>query len=47
MKNTYQAPELILIGEADDVVMGGNPAGLEGITQAAPDFEFEHDWPSF
>jgi hypothetical protein len=45
MHKRYQAPELTLIGEANDVVMGAEISGGENMTLSAPDFEFEHDWP--
>jgi hypothetical protein len=45
MQKQYEAPHLILVGQASDVVMGSGPSGLDGINQTAPDFEFEHDWP--
>ena len=43
MKKHYQAPELMLIGEAQDVVMGSGIAGFDSPHLAAPDFEFEED----
>jgi hypothetical protein len=43
MQKEYQAPELTLIGQAHEVVMGmsGGTDDLIGIV--APDFEFEED----
>ena len=44
MQNKYEAPELILIGEANDVVMGLGLTGLDNQGHlSAPDFEFEQD----
>ena len=44
MQMGYEAPELLLIGEASDVVMGIGVGGSDGVgQQAAPDFEFEQD----
>ena len=43
MENRYQAPELLLIGEADEVVMGSGISGFDSPHLAAPDFEFEED----
>ena len=43
MQNNYEAPELTLVGEADEVVMGGGCGGDDFPWQAAPDFEFERD----
>ncbi len=46
MQKLYEAPQLTLIGQANDVVMGSGCCGNDGGTQQfAPDFEFEHDWP--
>lgn len=44
MQKKYDAPELTLIGRADDVVMGSSTGGFDSPNQTAPDFEFEHDW---
>ena len=43
MQRQYEAPELTLIGQADEVVLGVGPTGddLPGISAA--DFEFEQD----
>jgi hypothetical protein len=44
MQKKYETPELILIGEANEVVMGMGTGGYDGLfDQAAPDFEFEQD----
>ena len=44
MQNKFQAPELTLIGQADEIVMGsGIGTDDAGIQQFAPDFEFEQD----
>lgn len=45
MQKQYEVPQVILIGQASDVVMGSGPNGIDGVNQTAPDFEFEHDWP--
>jgi hypothetical protein len=45
MHKKYEAPELALIGTANEVVMGTGIGALDGGLQSAPDFEFEHDWP--
>lgn len=39
----YEAPEVTLIGQAGEVVMGGNCCGTDAPFQSAPDFEFEQD----
>jgi hypothetical protein len=41
--NDFEAPELILIGEAEDVVLGGGLAGTDMRMFASDDFEFEQD----
>jgi len=43
MQKQYEAPELTLIGQADEVVLG--PPGSDGdlFGNAASDFEFEQD----
>jgi hypothetical protein len=43
MYKEYEAPQLTLIGQADEVVLG--MMGLDGDVgfEAAPDFEFEQD----
>lgn len=43
MQNKYEAPELTLIGEANDVVMGTDGNGLDFPLETSPDFEFEQD----
>ena len=43
MQNNYEAPELTLIGEANEVVMGIGGNGLDFPNEFAADFEFEHD----
>ena len=45
MQKRYETPVLTLIGEANDIVMGSGMGSFDGSLQAAPDFEFEHDWP--
>jgi hypothetical protein len=46
MLKRYEAPQLTLIGQANDVVMGSGCCGTDGgVQQSAPDFEFEPDWP--
>ncbi|HKR12338.1 MAG TPA: hypothetical protein VJT15_09795 [Pyrinomonadaceae bacterium] len=43
MQNKYEAPELTLIGQAEDVVMGSGLGGDDIPNQLALDFEFEQD----
>ena len=43
MQNNYEAPELTLIGEANEVVMGTNGDGVDFPHEFAADFEFEQD----
>ena len=43
MQKKYEAPELTLIGEADEVVMGAGDPGFDLPYQSAWDFEFEQD----
>lgn len=44
MRKDYEAPELTLVGEAIDVIMGVGFSGSDGPGQlSAPDFEFEQD----
>jgi len=43
MQNKYEAPELTLIGQAEEVVMGLLPSGDDYPMKAAVDFEFEQD----
>ena len=43
MKKTYEIPELKFIGQADEVVMGSFPGGIDNGLDSAPDFDFEQD----
>ena len=43
MQNKYEAPELTLVGQAGEVVMGGAASGFDGPWQVEADFEFEQD----
>jgi len=43
MQNNYEAPELTLIGEANEVVMGSAIGGDDFPKQFGLDFEFEQD----
>jgi hypothetical protein len=44
MENNYEAPELTLVGETSEVVMGiASFGGDSNGHLAAPDFEFEED----
>ena len=43
MQEQYEAPELTLIGEADEVVLGVGSGGGDVLMLGAPDFEFEQD----
>jgi hypothetical protein len=43
MQKQYEAPELTLIGQADDVVLGSLVGGPDLHGNAAFDFEFEQD----
>jgi hypothetical protein len=43
MQEEYEAPELTLIGQADEVVMGSFFTGDDLPCIAASDFEFEQD----
>jgi len=43
MQNKFDAPELMLIGQASDVVMGTTTGGNDFPLDFAPDFEFEKD----
>ena len=43
MQKKYEAPELMLIGEANDVVMGTSFGGIDLPYNTATDFEFEED----
>lgn len=43
MEKLYQAPQLMLIGEANVLVMGAGSNGVDLPHLSAPDFEFEED----
>jgi hypothetical protein len=43
MQNTYEAPELTLCGEANEVVMGSNGVGADLPHENGWDFEFQQD----
>jgi hypothetical protein len=43
MQNNYETPELMLIGEANEVVMGASGDGIDFPFETTPDFEFEQD----
>jgi hypothetical protein len=43
MQKPYEAPELTLIGEADEVILGAVGGGNDCDFFVAPDFEFEQD----
>ena len=43
MQKKYEAPELTLIGQADEVVMGTGSSGFDFPYKAPMDFEFEQD----
>ena len=43
MQKNYEAPELTLIGQADEVVMGMTLTGGDYGPDFPPDFEFEQD----
>ena len=43
MQNNYEAPELTLIGEANEVVMGTSIGGDDFPRSFGFDFEFEQD----
>lgn len=43
MQKQYEAPELTLIGQANEVVMGSGDTGIDLPQQSASDFEFEQD----
>jgi hypothetical protein len=43
MQNNYEAPELTLVGEADEVVMGAGYGGHDFPMETAWDFEFQQD----
>ena len=43
MEKRYETPELTMIGEANEIVMGFAGTGLDFPYQMAGDFEFEQD----
>ena len=43
MEKRYEIPELTMIGEANEVVMGSGGSGLDFPYLIAGDFEFEQD----
>ena len=43
MQNQYETPELTLLGEAAELVMGSGLGGNDFPKQFPTDFEFEHD----
>jgi hypothetical protein len=43
MEKKYEAPELTLIGQAEEVVMGSGFVGCDGGQETVGDFEFEQD----
>lgn len=43
MQKQYEAPELTLIGQADEVVLGMSGNGADNNGLSAEDFEFEQD----
>ena len=43
MENKHEAPELTLIGQADEMILGTVGGGLDGLGMSASDFEFEQD----
>ena len=43
MQHQYETPELTLIGEAAEIVMGSGVGGNDFPKEFALDFEFEHD----
>ena len=43
MQKQYEAPELTLIGQADEVVLGIAGVGFDLGTYSGSDFEFEQD----
>ena len=47
MQNKYEAPELTLVGQAEEVVLGFGLGGDDVPNQLAPDFEFEQDSPTW
>jgi len=43
MENNYEAPELTLIGDVNEVVMGASIGGNDFPKEFGADFEFEDD----
>lgn len=43
MQKQYEAPQLTVIGQASDAILGSGSGGMDGGQQMAPDFEFEND----
>jgi hypothetical protein len=43
MQKKYEAPNLKLVGEAGEVVMGSGGSGFDAPQQFPLDFEFEQD----
>jgi hypothetical protein len=43
MEKQYEVPELTLVGQAEDVVLGLSGCGSDNNGYAADDFEFEPD----
>ena len=43
MEKRYEIPELTMIGEANEIVMGFAGTGLDFPFQTPADFEFEQD----
>lgn len=43
MQKQYEAPELTLIGEADEIILGISSPGIDVTGIGASDFEFEQD----
>jgi hypothetical protein len=43
MQKTYEVPELTMVGQVDEVVLGAGAGGFELPQYSAADFEFEQD----
>jgi hypothetical protein len=43
LQNKYEVPELTLLGQADELIMGMGVNGDDWPQQTALDFEFEQD----
>lgn len=43
MEKRYETPELTMIGEANEIVMGFAGSGFDFPYESTPDFEFEQD----